>query len=196
MPIIGIMASSTRQGLVTSAYDSLVSYTVPSDTGSVITFNDISQSYKDLIVIIRAGATYGGSGGASAGKLYVNNDTTAKYTLASLRGNGNGTSGGVTSSGTGSVNQFDFGASWAGNPNAWISQIFIFQNYTSTSRLKNMRAISGGYFGNGTNSDTTQVTGTYNSTSAITSLQLQHPAGYSDGDLRAGTQIQLFGIKG
>jgi len=189
-------ASNSITPAASGNYYSIVSYTVPSDTGSVITFNSIDQTYKDLVIIVRAGATYGGSGGGSGGKFYLNNDTTAKYSYGVIAGNGNGTTGGVTQGSTFAANQFDFGASWAGNPNAWASQIFIIQDYTNTSKLKAMRAISGLYVGNGTNSSTTQYTGTYNSLNAINSVQFQHPNGYSDGDLRAGSQIQIFGIKG
>ena len=178
----------------TGGFYSITSYTVPSDTGSVISFNTIDQSYKDLVVIIRAGATYGGSGGGSGGKLYLNNDNTANYIYASLSGNGNGTTGGVTSSSTGTTSQFDFGASWSGNSNAWMTSIFIFQDYTNTQKKKNMRCITGLYCGNGTNSNTTQYSGSYNSTNPITSLHLYHGSGYSDGNLRAGSQIQIFGI--
>jgi len=177
-------------------YYSIASYTVPSDTNSVVEFTSINQTYKDLVLIVRAGATYGGSGGGSGGKLYFNNDTTNKYAWSVLNGNGNGASTGVTSTGIGPGAQFDFGASWAGNGNAWMTSIFIFQDYANTSKMKNMRNITGLYCGNGTNSGTTQYAGTYNSLSPITSIQLIHPNGYSDGSFRAGSQLQLFGIKG
>lgn len=196
MPIIGIQASSTRQGLVTSSFDSIASYTATSDTSAVVSFNTIDQTYKDLVVVIRAGATYGGSGGGSGGKFYVNNDTGANYTWAVIQGNGNGTTGGVTSTGIGPSNQWDFGASWAGNPNAWATAIMFLQDYSSSTRRKNWRQIAGSYVGNGTNSQTVQYAGTYNSTTPISSLQFHHAAPYSDGNLRAGSQIQLFGIKG
>jgi hypothetical protein len=189
--------SVTPAVVVTGGFYSITSYTVPSDTGSVVSFTGINQSYKDLVVIIRAGATYAGSGGGSAGKLYLNNDNTANYTYSALGGNGNGTSGGVTAGGTGTTNQFDFGASWAGNANAWLSQVFIFQDYTNTSKRKNMRCITGLYCGNGTNSNTALYTGSYTGTSAISSIQLYHSNGiYGDGNLRAGSQIQIFGIAG
>lgn len=181
----------------TPGYYSISSYTVPSDTGSIITFSDINQTYKDLVIIIRAGATYGGSGGGSGGRFYVNNDLTSKYTWSALNGNGNGTTGGVTSAGIGPTSNWDFGASWAGNSNAWMSSIFILQDYTNTTKLKTFRNITGLYCGNGTNSGTTQYSGTYNSTSAITSVHFHHgSATGSDGNLRAGSLIQLFGIKG
>ena len=197
---LGDSATSTASNSITPApsgnYYSIASYTVPSDTNSVVEFSSIDQTYKDLVLIVRAGATYAGSGGGSGGKLYFNNDTTSKYAWSYLNGNGNGQSGGVTSAGVGPTTQFDFGASWAGNANAWTSSIFIFQDYTNTSKMKNMRNITGLYCGNGTNSGTTQYNGTYNSLSPITSIQLVHPVGYSDGSFRAGSQIQLFGIKG
>jgi hypothetical protein len=190
-------ASNSITPAASGNFYSSASYTVPSDTGSVVSFNSIDQSYKDLVVIIRAGATYGGSGGGSGGKLYLNNDNTANYTYSVLSGNGNGSSSGVAAGGTGTTNQFDFGASWAGNANAWMSGIFIFQDYTNTSKRKNMRCISGLYCGNGTNSNTTLVTGSYAGTSAISSIHLYHSNGiYGDGNLRAGSQIQIFGIAG
>jgi len=76
-------------------YYSIASYTVPSDTNSVVEFTSINQTYKDLVLIVRAGATYGGSGGGSGGKLYFNNDTTNKYAWSVLNGNGNGASTGL-----------------------------------------------------------------------------------------------------
>lgn len=179
-----------------SSFYSIASYTASSDISTVISFDSLDQTYKDLIIIYRAGATYGGSGGGSGGKFYVNNDTGANYTWAVIQGNGNGTSGGVTSTGIGPSNQWDFGASWAGNPNAWATGIMILQDYSSTTKKKNWRQIAGFYCGNGTNSQSTQYAGTYNSTSAINSLQFLHAAPYSDGNLRSGSQIQVFGIKG
>jgi len=200
----GTSAASSASNSVTPtgfngvpSFYSIASYTVPSDTSSVVQFTSIDQTYKDLMIIIRAGATYGGAGGGSGGRFYLNNDLTAKYTWAYINGNGNGSSSGVTSGGYGPTSNWDFGASWASNVNSFMSSIFILQDYTNTSKLKTWRNITGLYCGNGTNSGTAQYSGLYNSTSAITSVQFHHgSATGSDGNLREGSQIQLFGIKG
>jgi len=179
-----------------SSFYSIASYTAPSDISTVVSFNSLDQTYKDLVIVMRMGATYGGSGGGSGGKFYVNNDTGSYYIWNYINGNGNGTSGGVVSGMVGPTTNWDFSASWAGNPNAWATSIFYLQDYSSTTKKKNWRSITGFYCGNSTNSGSTEYIGTYNSTSAISSLQFQHAAPYSDGNLRAGSQIQVFGIKG
>lgn len=47
-PIIGTIASSTRQGLSTGSFEPISTYTVSGSTVSNITFNSIPQTYKHL----------------------------------------------------------------------------------------------------------------------------------------------------
>ena len=184
-----------------SSFGSIVSYTVPSNTGSVVSLTSIDQSYKDLVIITSSGATYSGSGGGSGGRLYFNNDlTSGNYYQNIIAGNGNGGPSGVTSF-SGSASFFDLSALWAGNANQWAMEIWTIYDYTNTTKFKSMLKISGAggllNGGNGTNSNTQQIGGIYRSTSAINSVYLHHgSATGSDGDLRAGSQINIFGVKG
>lgn len=197
-------ASSASNSITTSAplssYYSIASYTVPSNTGSVVSLTSIDQSYKDLVIIIAAGATYGGSGGGSGGRLYFNNDlTSGNYYWNEINGNGNGTTGGISVYGTSDTN-IPFGALWAGNNNKFMMQIFTIYDYANTNKSKSIQGMVGATLldgGNGTNSGVGNRNGIYVPTTAINSIHLHHgSATGSDGDLAAGSQINIFGVKG
>jgi len=196
MPILGTIASSKlTTAAASSSFYSLASYTASADTGSVISFTSIDQTYKDLVLIISASTTYAGSGGGTSGKMYFNNDTTAKYSYNGIYGNGNS----VGSYYAASLNQLDFGGNWSGTTNKWAMSIITISDYANTNKLKALHTRTGSTLlltSNGTNSNTTLQGGLYNSTNAISSIYFQMTTPYSDGNLLAGSTFTLFGVKG
>lgn len=196
---VASVASAASNSITPAAsgnYYSIASYTVPSNTGAVVSLTGIDQTYKDLIIVIAGGATYGGSGGGSGGRLYFNNDlTSGNYYWNQISGNGSV----VTAYSTSDI-CFPFSALWAGNNNKFAHAIWTIYDYANTTKNKSILVHTGATLldgGNGTNSNTTTMGGVYRSNLAINSLYLHHgSATGSDGDLAAGSQINIFGVKG
>ena len=204
-PIIGSLAGTSTRGFggfrvvagasAVESFESIISYTASSDIGSLITISPIPTTYKHLMIIQSAGATYGGSGGGSGGKLYFNNNTGVSCQFAYFYGNGNGTIQG----GNGSQNWFDFSALWAGNGNQYAQQVWTIYDYSSSTKNKTIQWQSGAPLlagTNGTNTSTAFFTGNWASNDPITTINLLHGSGYGDGNLRAGSKFSIFGIKG
>lgn len=173
---------------------SIQTYSAPSDIGTTISLTDIPQSYKDLVIILSMGATYGGSGGGSGGRFYFNADNASSYTTASLYGNGSTLAGGNSSQGW-----FDFGACWSGNTNPWLMSIWTVYDYKNPNKYKTVTWQTGAnlLLTNGTNSNSQLSVGVYKNLNPITQLNFLHGAGSgSDGNLRSGSEINVFGIGG
>ena len=179
--------------LASGGYYSIRSYTASADIGSTISLTDIDQSYKDLVIIMSMGATYAGSGGGSGGRFYFNADNTSVYAASYLTGNGSTLSGGNAAQ-----NWFDFGANWSGNTNPWAMSVFTIYDYKNPNKYKTAtwQAGSNLLLTNGTNSGSQFAVGVYKSLSPITQLNFIHAAGISDGNLRGGSEINVFGIGG
>ena len=204
MPVLQSLASASARGfgrgissgsVAVESFESIISYTASADIGTTITISPIPSTYKDLMIIQSAGATYSGGGGGSGGKLYFNSDTSVNCQFAYFYGNGNGTIQG----GNGNQNWFDFSALWAGNGNQYAQQMWYISNYSSNTAHKTVQWQSGASLlagTNGTNTSTFWGSGVWNSTNQITSLNLLHGSGYGDGNLRAGSRFSIFGIKG
>jgi hypothetical protein len=200
MPILGTIASSRlTTPPTTPAYYSLASYTVPSDTSGVVTFSSIDQSYKDLVLIIAAGSTYGGSGGGTGGKLQFNGNTNAIHSFNGLYGNGNSGTGSVQSYDAVGLTYLEYGLLWAGNVNQWGMAIWTIADYSKNNKFKSFNARVGGTLlltGNGGNSNTQLLGGIFASDTPITSMTFQATTPFSDGNMRAGTTFTLFGVVG
>jgi hypothetical protein len=128
MPILGVIASSTRQGLVTTDFDSIASYVVPAGGVSVITFSSIPQTYTHLQ--IRAYGRFSGTVGAGFFKF---NNTTGGYTYHSIW--------------TDSANGFSSGSNGTANEGIWtgaagtatgVPMPFVMDilDYTNTNKNK------------------------------------------------------------
>jgi hypothetical protein len=149
---------------------------------SVITFNDIPQTYKHLQVRTMCLT----SASATDVKLQFNSDTGSNYTQHLLWGNGSAASAGSYTSTT----YIPAGVTsiTTANPAAGVVDIL---DYTNTNKYKTVRTLSG--------SDTNGVggfiffeSGVWMNTTAITSLIL---APYS-GTFNQYSRISLYGIKG
>jgi hypothetical protein len=167
-PIIGTIASSTRQGLssdVGSVFG-INSYTVPSTGTNSITFSNIPQTYTHLRIV---GAMRDSrSARLSPNFVRFNGDSGSNYSYHENYAD----SGGFLGSGSASdVQMYVFRTAGSTSPSNMMG-IFIadIYDYTSTNKFKTM-------FGRGgidTQSEGViqQFSGTWKNTSAITSITL------------------------
>jgi hypothetical protein len=189
-PILGIIASGiTSSKIVTTSFDSIATST-PSNGTTSITFSSIPQTYKSLQVrsIVRDTST--GGYDAIPVDIRPNNDSGSNYAIHSLRGDG----ATVTADGYTAQPQ---GLPWAaairsGSSNTTTYGVMILDiiDYTSTSKYKTLRMVSGGDV-NGTGGVVSLDSALWLSTSAITSLTIK--ADYTA--FASGTTFALYGIK-
>jgi hypothetical protein len=150
-------------------------------TQTSISFTSISQSYRDLyMVITQVGVT--GTGGRPLVK--VNNDAGVNYSGLSLRTNGTSF---LTSS---NLNGQDNGATLAinvtnGGGNDVFYDIWI-TDYSTTDKYKNLLSKA-----NSGSSGNEIVVNTWKNTSAVTSLVLYFTSGLTFG---IGTTVTLYGV--
>ena len=177
MPILGTIASSTRQGL--TSFESIATPTI-SGSANFVDFNSIPAIYKNLQIrfSIVASATN------SDITLIFNSDSTSNYTYHELRGTGST----VIASGNGAMS-FAYLASNATDatyPCVGIVDIF---DYADTNKKTTLRTLSG----KDTNGGGTlqMMTGVYKSTSTITSMRLD-----CGTTIATTSKIALYGIKG
>jgi hypothetical protein len=184
MPILGVVASSTRQGLVTDtgAVFALGSVIVGSSNQSYIEFTSIPQTYKHLQ--IRAFGLFSSQPtGFASGLTYLNGDTTnGNYKSHHLVGDGSVTAYNY------SVPYNPIGTGATGYPASYVIDIL---DYTSTTKNTTIRSIGGWDSNGGGQSVLTSVL--WLNTAAVNAVRIQCDGGYS---WMANTAIALYGIKG
>jgi hypothetical protein len=193
MPILGVIASSTRQGQAT---DTGVMFPIFSTTltssASTITFSNIPQTYTHLQLRVVAQNTENVSGEGNW-TMNFNSDTTyTNYRSHWVRGNGTS----LDSNNVQAVNYYVYLGTIACSPS---TQTSIFSSYTidvldykNTNKFKTVRTL-GGTDLNGASSFIGLYSSVWLSTSAITGITFRIPSGDS---YSANTQIALYGIKG
>jgi hypothetical protein len=191
MPILGTIASSTRQGLVTNSYFSIASQEITGAGGGVVTFSSIPTDYQHLeirIVSKSANTTYN--------SIYItarfNNDSSALYTSQRIYGNPSASTMAAMGDG-GYTDQFICGelvANKSGIPaNTSSPMVIRVMDYLDTSKFTSVSSI-GGYTINAGATGTVDVgNALYRSTSAINRIDLY-------GDFRNYTLASLYGMKG
>lgn len=186
MPILATIASSTRQGLSTSAFESIATFTITSNTNSV-EFTSIPNSYKHLV--IRASCL-----SDSYAYTTLNGDTGNNYSdhvwttdgASILEVGGQGANGG----GAGF-----YGRNRGGDTQVPFNVVWDILDYTNTSKVKVIKMWFGAPVTSGNyNSDLTLRQNLWNNTSAVTSIKIQQ--GSTSANFFAGTKIALYGIKG
>jgi len=191
MPIIGTIASSNQSGRVTDtgAMYPLQVVTVGSAGAASIDFNNIPSTYTHLQIRGIARSTLGASQGDWV-NIQFNNDTASNYnwhllygdqSTTTLFGTGNGNSSNVTtlvrasaSSATSSV----FGAG-----------VIDILDYANTNKFKTVRSLTG-FDSNTVGGLVGMASGTWRSTSAITSIKLNTTS------FVQFSSFALYGIKG
>ena len=160
-------------------------------TSGTLDFDDIPQTADNLVIVGSVRNDDAGTGN-NAMAIRFNNDSTANYDSAY---GGYSASGGLSSGVDGSNLSYMRGPSMP-DANAPANKFSAFQmfipEYKKTDRHKSQFAIGYTDVGTGTGDFLSQHSGgTWQSTSAITSIQLY---GYNGGDFVAGSKITLYGI--
>ena len=166
-----------------SSYESIATVT-GNGTTNTYTFSSIPSTYVSLqlrfnIVPSTAGGAY---------YIRLNGDTAANYSRHGLLGNGSAAS----ASGAANTSNMPLSIMSAGGAVATYPGVGIVDliDYASTTKNKTLRAISG-YDNNSTGAAIELDSGSWRSTSAVTSLTF-----YYDYNIANGSTIALYGIKG
>lgn len=200
-PILGTIASSTRQGLSTGAFEHIATYTITTGT-AIINATSIPSTYSHLRVICTARSEYSSTGvGGSYWKFLLGSggtiNTSANYSYGLYYGRANAS---VSYSWSGLVNQFQGEAPWS-NVNSYGGTLFntsIYDiiDYAGTSNIKTVRYYNG--FNANSNSGNCYVAyyyGTLNASGAIDTLRFDSSLPYADGIFAANTTFDIYGIK-
>jgi len=181
MPILGVVASSTRQGQGPTDTGSMfpISSVTLTSTASTVTFSSIPQTYTHLqlrVLNAQISATHGA-------RLWFNGDTTnTNYWVHALQGNGSS-----ASASNGNANSALY---YSGTTSGYLASVIDILDYTNTNKKKVLRSLEG-YDLNGSGI-VTMVSQLWNNTAAVTSLQ------FSDNGsaFQIGGSYALYGIKG
>jgi hypothetical protein len=191
---VGIYASqiSGKLWAPAGAYDALATVTLSASTAS-ITFAGIPSGYKHLQLRIF------GRGVSSAADrvsitVKVNSDTGSNYANHAVGGDGSAAfTAQATSQGVG-ANNFMAGISAivgsTGLANAFGASIVDVLDYSSTTKYKTFRSLAG-QDQNNTSGRIALVSGLWQNTAAITSLDLN----LESGSWAQYSQIALYGVK-
>ena len=162
----------------TSQYTALANITLSSAVATV-TFSNINQTYRDLVLVGQVGAAAGGN----ALKMQFNGDTASNYSSVTMAGNGSSP------------------ASYA----AADTNIRMFHHYNPGSNLNNMFTLNIMDYSSTTKHKTTisksssadgiaeAEANRWGSTAAITSLTIFWAT--SGNNILSGTSLVLYGVK-
>jgi hypothetical protein len=180
MPILGTIASSTRQGLATDlgSMFPLASFTIPSTGTGTIDFTNIPQTYKHLQIR----AVYNNVNTPRNVRMTLNSSITSTYWHYVY---GLGTGLGTAGSSTQNLFTVQDGIS---STNMYAMVVDIV-DYTNTNKNKTLRTLLG-YDNNG-NGFAQISSNLYVTTSAITAIRLF----IDDFSFVSGSQFALYGIK-
>lgn len=190
MPIIGTIASSTRQGQATDlgAMFPLQVVTVGSDTSS-ISFTNIPQTYKHLqiraILKTTTNSNSDGNGFWRVGNGTV--DTGSNYARHDLQGNGSSTASFGAASQTSMTLGFATGSN-ANNTSTYSAYTIDILDYANTNKFKTMRHFEG-YYLNGVEGSVWLRSNLWQSTQAINIIT------FSGTTFTQYSQLALYGVK-
>jgi len=152
-------------------YDSIATTTLSSNQTSV-TFNSISGSYTDLVLVVSAKF----SANPSYSGIIFNGDSGSNYSSVFMRGNGSAASAGSNVN-AGQISSGSYSSDFT-------SEMFHINSYSITTNYKTVL-----YRANQIN-DTFGRAGMWRSNSAITSITYQ----IDTGNILAGSIFTLYGI--
>ena len=178
-------ATGISLALENNYMEPIASTLVGSGGSSVITFNDIPQTYKHLQVRLMANST------ANADVFFqLNGDTGANYTRHYVYGSGTAAAAGAsTSMVSGSLGY----VALTSNTNMFGVAVFDLLDYTNTNKNKTTRSLTG-YDANGSGL-IVFYSSLWQSTAAVTSISIfTNPQ--STSNFGQYTRASLYGIKG
>ena len=160
-----------------ATYESIATTTISGTSTNQVTFNSISGSYTDIVLVANFGVTT-----ATANIYYrVNNDSGTNYSNTNL----NGTGSSATSTRASSANRI-YADSGGSTTSVGSTLMLQFMNYSNTTTNKTILA----RFGNASYGVYAGV-GLWRSTAAITRIDA-----YIDGhNFADGSTLTLYGIK-
>jgi hypothetical protein len=192
MPILGVIASSTRQGQVvpdTGAMFPIQMVSVGSAGAANITFSSIPDTYTHLQLRTLSKTNATGANDAGGMNTRFNADSTTSYSFHYMLGTGSGTPNSAAST---STDSFVMGFTNSNNYPAsnFTASVVDILDYKNTNKYKTVRAI-GGNDGNGAgfvwfNS------GLWQKTNAISSITITPWS----GSFMQYSSFALYGIKG
>jgi hypothetical protein len=195
-PILGIYASQISGHLFapSGAYDSIASTTVGAGGTGSISFTSIPSTYTHLQLRINARSTSTSANGIVMG-IRFNGDTGSNYSLHYLSAY-QGAAQAVEAGAIANASQM-YAAVFAADGNAasiFSGAVVDILDYKNTNKNKTIRSITG-YDINGSTSgysSSTLYSGSWRSTSAVTSIDFTIVA----GNYAQYTSFALYGIKG
>lgn len=180
MPILGIIASSTQQGLVTGSFESIATAN-PSGT-STATFTSIPATFQHLRLHFVLTST-----NSTQLQIRANNDSgSTSYTWHAGIGGWNT----PPQTDTQWAERGDIPLCLINSPSSTIPAMGIIDifDYKNTNKFKPFRIMSGI-----PNSTALVISGIFRSTNAITRLDLYNNSG---GNLTTNSRVALYGMKG
>ena len=164
---------------------------------SSLSFTSISGSYKQLL-LMWSGIYHSGSGSTFA--IRFNNDSTTQY-----RGNGISAIGStvtgrsmnevsVTLGGSPNLAPFGVGADLGTDFNLAAVGTLLVDNYASTTKVKTFFSQFGYYDNGASHYSSGQINGTFNTTTAITSVDIVRLSGSATFTNTADSSIRLYGV--
>ena len=186
MPILGILASA---GAVRNSYESIATYALATTTASV-TFSVIPSTYKHLQIryIARQNVT-GADRGAM--EMQFNSDTGANYSYHLLFGDGSSASALAYTSTDSIYTGLSDITTASTSANIFGVGVIDILDYQNTNKYKTTRSLSG-QDQNSTSGRLFFTSGSWRSTSAISSITLYPEA----GSFVQYSHLALYGIKG
>lgn len=181
MPILGTIASSTRQGLATNSFESIATVSGTGSSGTV-TFSSIPSTYSILQIRCNWFST-----ATNNPYMRFNSDTAGNYSWTHLHGDGAGATAAQNAATSASFIYWGYSTD-SNTPNSAIIDI---NNYASTSKTKVAKIFAGqDYVSAG---EIAHWAGVWNNSStAINSISLITGA----GNFTTTSTFALFGIKG
>ena len=194
MPILGVIASSTRQGQATDTGSmfAISSITLSADTTS-ITFSSIPQTYTHLQLICMTRISRVNND-PSSNQLSFNGDSGANYAYHGIFAGANSVA--PDSGGVGSTSLMYIGTNASNGTAAgtYAPMIIDILDYSKTNKYKVARSITGfsqNTSGSGNRSMAVR-SGLWTNTNAITSMTFNPNV----NQFMAGSTFTLYGIKG
>jgi hypothetical protein len=196
-PILGIYASQISGHLFapSGSYDSIATTTVGAGGTASISFTSIPSTYTHLQLRITARSTNASANGIVTG-IRFNGDAASNYSLHYLSAY-QGVAQGVESAAIANASQM-YAAVLSADGNAasiFSTTVVDILDYKNTNKNKTIRSITG-YDINGSGSgysSTTLYSGSWRSTSAVTSIDFVMAAA---GNYAQYSSFALYGIKG
>lgn len=193
MAILGTIASSTRQGQVTAGFSSIATVTLSNVAGE-ISVTGLPATYKHLLIRARTkyDATYNGIF-YNQGGFRVNSVSGTSYTYRQIFGKRESGTDSMQLDQSSSAGTTYFGlttTNGASMENRWSYTEILIPDYASTNKAKTyvIRNVTR----TNTEGQVSFVIGTFNSTSAISSVQISG----NGVNLLAGSSAMVYGIAG